>query len=95
MISFLTDITRFFKNFELLPILKKFLFLVMTVILDTGRRWRTQIWKGTTQTPFQQSLVEIDSVVSEEKIFFKFHSLFFLLFFMNFELLPILRDYSN
>jgi hypothetical protein len=39
------------------------------VILDTGRRWRTQIWKGTTQTPFQQSLVEIDSVVSEEKIF--------------------------
>jgi hypothetical protein len=28
--------------------LKKFLFLVMTAILDTGRRWRKQFWKGTT-----------------------------------------------
>ena len=44
--------------------------LVMTAILDTGRRWRTQFWKGTTQGSFQQSLVEIGSVVSEEKIFF-------------------------
>jgi hypothetical protein len=26
-------------------------------------------WKGTIQGPFQQSLVEIGSVVSEEKIF--------------------------
>ena len=26
-------------------------------------------WKGTTQGSFQQSLVEIGSVVSEEKIF--------------------------
>ena len=50
--------------------LKKFLFLVMAAILDTGRRWRTQFWKGTTQGSFQQSLVEIGSVVSEEKIFF-------------------------
>jgi hypothetical protein len=33
----------------------------------------TQIWKGTTQESFQQSLVEIGSVVSEEKIFFKDH----------------------
>ena len=30
-------------------------------------------WKGTIQGSFQQSLVEIGSVVSEEKIFFKFH----------------------
>jgi adenylate kinase family enzyme len=45
----------------------------MAAILDTGRRWRTQFWKGTTQGSFQQSLVEIGSVVSEEKIFFKFH----------------------
>jgi hypothetical protein len=30
----------------------------------------TQIWKGATQGSFQQSLVEIGSVVSEEKIFF-------------------------
>ena len=42
----------------------------MAAILDTGRRWRTQIWKGTTQESFQQSLVEIGSVVSEEKILF-------------------------
>ena len=32
-----------------------------------------KIWKGTTQGSFQQSLVKIGSVVSEEKIFFKFH----------------------
>jgi hypothetical protein len=31
---------------------------------------RTQVWKRTTQESFQQSLVEIGSVVSEEKIFF-------------------------
>jgi hypothetical protein len=46
-------------------------------------------------------LVEIGSVVSEEKGFFLFHPPFFLLFniitgfFMNFELLPILTDYAN
>jgi UV DNA damage repair endonuclease len=33
---------------------------------------------ATTQESFQQSLVEIGSVVSEEKIFFKFHPPFFL-----------------
>ena len=42
-----------------------------------GLKWRTQFWKGTTQGPFQQSLVEIGSVVSE-KIFFKLHPPFFL-----------------
>jgi hypothetical protein len=31
---------------------------------------RTQVWKGTTQGSFQQSFVEIGSVVSEEKNFF-------------------------
>jgi hypothetical protein len=51
----------------------------MAAILDTGRRWRTQFWKGTTQGSFQQSLVEIGSVVSEEKIFEKFHPPFFLI----------------
>jgi hypothetical protein len=30
----------------------------------------TQFWKRTTQELFQQSLVEIGSIVSEEKIFF-------------------------
>ena len=39
---------------------------------------RPQIWKGTTQGSFQQSLVEISSAVSEEKIFLKFHPPFFL-----------------
>ena len=39
-------------------------------------RWRTQFWKGTTKASFQQSLVEIGSVVSEEKIFFNFIPLF-------------------
>jgi uncharacterized membrane protein YcfT len=33
------------------------------------RLW-TQFWKGTTQGSFQQSLVEIGSVVSEEKNYF-------------------------
>ena len=43
-----------------------------------GLKCRIQFWKGTTQGSFQQSLVEIGSVVSEEKIFFKFHHPFFL-----------------
>jgi hypothetical protein len=49
----------------------------MAVILDTGGHWQTQFWKGTTQGSFQQSLVEIDPVVSEEKIFFNFIPPFF------------------
>ena len=51
----------------------------MAAILDTGRRLRTSFWKGTTQGSFQQSLVEIGSVVSEEKIFFYFIPPFFKL----------------
>jgi UV DNA damage repair endonuclease len=35
--------------------------------------------KGTIQESFQQSLVEIGSVVSEEKIFVLFHPPFFLI----------------
>jgi hypothetical protein len=42
--------------------------IVMAAILDTGRRWRTQFLKGTTEGSSQQSFVEIGSVVSEEKI---------------------------
>ena len=34
---------------------------------------QTQFWKGTTQGSLQQILVEIGSVVSEEKILLKFH----------------------
>jgi hypothetical protein len=43
-----------------------------------GLKCQTYFWKGITQGSFQQSLVEIGSVVSEEKIFFKFHPPFFL-----------------
>jgi hypothetical protein len=57
--------------------LKKFLYLVMAAILDTGRHWRSQFSKGTTQGSFQQSLVEIGSVISEEKIFLNFIPPFF------------------
>jgi hypothetical protein len=39
-----------------------------------------QFWKGTAQRSFQQSLVEIGLVVSEENIFEKFHSPFFSIF---------------
>ena len=37
-------------------------------------------WKGTTQGSFRQSLVEIGSVVSEEKIFLEFHPPLFSIF---------------
>ena len=48
----------------------------MVAILVGGLKCRTQ--KGTTQGSFQQSLVAIGSVVSEEMIFFKISSPFFL-----------------
>jgi hypothetical protein len=52
----------------------------VAAILVRGLKCRTQFWKGTTQGSFQQSLVEIGSVVSEEKIFFKFHPPFSSIF---------------
>jgi hypothetical protein len=45
----------------------------VVAILVEVLKCRTHFWKRTTQESFQQSLVEIGSVVSEEKIFFKFH----------------------
>ena len=51
----------------------------VAAILVAGLKCQTQFWKGTTQKSSQQSLVEIGSVVSEEKIFFKFHPPFFLI----------------
>jgi hypothetical protein len=50
----------------------------VAAILVGDLKCRTQFWKRTTQESFQQSLVEIGSVVSEEKKFFKFHPPFFL-----------------
>ena len=38
-------------------------------ILVGGLKYQISFWKGTTQGSFQQSLVEIGSVVSEERIF--------------------------
>jgi hypothetical protein len=48
----------------------------VAAILVGGLKCRTQFWKGTTQGSFQQSLVEICSVVSKENTFFYFISLF-------------------
>ena len=51
----------------------------MVAILDTGRRWRTQFWKGTTQGSFQQSLVwDWLSSFRGKDFFFLISSLFFL-----------------
>jgi UV DNA damage repair endonuclease len=49
----------------------------VAAILVGVLKCQTQFWKRTTQESFQQSLVEIGSLVSEEKIFFKFHPPFF------------------
>ena len=51
----------------------------VVAILVGGLKWQTQFWMGTTQGLFQQSFVEIGSVVSEKKIFLKFHPPFFLI----------------
>ena len=56
-----------------------FSILSLAAILVGSRDQRTQFWKGAIQESFQQSLVDIGSVVSEEKIFFKFHPPFFLI----------------
>jgi hypothetical protein len=50
----------------------------VAAILVEGLKCQTQFWKGITQGSFQQSLVEIGSAVSEQKIFLKFHPPFFL-----------------
>ena len=50
--------------------------LAVAAILVGGLKCRKQFWKGTTQGSFQQSLVEIGSVVSEENLFFIFIPLF-------------------
>jgi hypothetical protein len=49
----------------------------VAAILVVDLKCRTQFRKGTTHGSFQQSLVEIGSVVSEEKIFKTFHPPFF------------------
>jgi hypothetical protein len=51
----------------------------VAAIFVGGLKCWTHFWKGATQGSFQQSVVEIGSVVSEEKIFFKFHHPFSIL----------------
>ena len=63
--------SRFLKNF-----LPNFLFLAVAAILVGGRGLRIQLLKGTTQGPSLPSLVQIGSVVSEEKIFKEFFAEF-------------------
>jgi hypothetical protein len=54
-----------------------FSILTLAAILVGSRDHRTQFWKGAIQESFQQSLVEIGSVVSDEKIFLNFIPPFF------------------
>ena len=49
----------------------------VAAILIGGMKCLTHFWEGTTQGSFQQSLVEIGSVVSE-KTLLKYHPPFFL-----------------
>jgi hypothetical protein len=51
---------------------------VVAILVGVLKCW-THFWKRTIQESFQQNLVEIGSVVSEEKIFFKFHHPFSIL----------------
>jgi hypothetical protein len=44
----------------------------VAAILVGVLKCRTQFWKKTTQESFQQSLIEIGSVVLEEKIFYAY-----------------------
>jgi hypothetical protein len=80
MMSFLTYITgfsrRFLWEFPLGSYVK--LSSAVAAILVGVLKCRTQFWKRTTHESFQQSLVEIGSVVSEEKIFFFISSSLFL-----------------
>jgi hypothetical protein len=69
-----------------------YLSLAVAAILVGDLKCRTHFWKGTIQGSFQQSLVEIGSVVSEE-IFFYFHPPF-----SNFSLVAFLfgsRDHRT
>ena len=68
---------RFLYEFPIGSYVK--LSLAVGAILVEGPNRRTHFWKGTTQESFQQSLVEIGSVVLEEKIFLTFHPPFFLI----------------
>jgi hypothetical protein len=65
MMSFLTYITGFIMNFELLSPL--FSIFSLVTILVGSRDHLTQFWKGAIQGSFHKSLAAIGPVVSEEK----------------------------
>jgi hypothetical protein len=62
------QIRRFLWEFPIGSYVK--LSSAVAAILVGVLKCRTQFWKRTTQESFQKSLVEIGSVVSEEKILF-------------------------
>ena len=75
LLSKLFQTRRFLWEFPIGSYVK--LSSAVAAILVGVLKCRTQFWKRTTQESFQQSLVEIGSVVSEEKIFFYFIPPFF------------------
>jgi hypothetical protein len=54
-----------------LAYIPRFSVTFLAAILVGSRDQRTQFWKGAIKESFQQNLVDIGSVVSEEKIFLK------------------------
>jgi hypothetical protein len=80
-----------------------FSILSLAAILVGSRDQRTHIWKGAIQESFQQSLVDIGSVVSEVKMSSNFNcrymarnSLTFIPdFSVKFFFQPIYTDYAN
>ena len=42
---------------------------IVAAILNAGRGFHTQFWKGTTQEPSQPNLVKFGLVVSKEKVY--------------------------
>jgi hypothetical protein len=72
---------KFLWEFPIGPDVK--LSSAVAAILVGVLKCRIQFWKRTTQESFQQSLVQIGSVVSEEKIFLKFDFNAFRLIFQK------------
>ena len=54
-------------NYNFIPL---FSILSLAANLVGNQDQRTQFWKGAIQESFQQNLVDIGAVVSEENIFF-------------------------
>jgi hypothetical protein len=63
-----------FRGEEFFIFHPRFSIFSLAAVLVGSRDHRTQIWKAATQGSFQQSLVEIGSLVLEEKIFIKFNT---------------------